>query len=97
MCRGSLDIQRKTGKEEMYVRVGRREGTGCEGVVPPPPQGNTVAMLSLTLSLIVLLSVLKVIVFLCVCRGDLLSEKKGYGRSFFYSRLTAAGGLDQLC
>lgn len=92
--------ERKTHKEEMSVSMGeeRREKSVCKGVVPPLPVQYMV-ILNLMLSPIVLLSLLKVIVFVCVCGGGdgLLNERKGLGVSFLYSKLTAAGGPDRLC
>lgn len=45
-----------------------REEPVCEGVLPPT-YCNTVVTLSLMLSPIVLWSLLKVVVFVCVCGG----------------------------
>lgn len=49
----------------MCVSIGMREEPVCEGVLPPT-SCDTVVILSLMLSPIVLWSLLKVVVFLCV-------------------------------
>lgn len=58
----------------MCVSVGMREEPVCEGVLPPT-SCNTMVILSLMLSPIVLWSLLKVAVFLCVGGDDLLNER----------------------